>query len=60
MKYMRCTAGYSLLYSRRNGSILEELWKVDPVEKKVSQYKQKFSRKGGEVVVVVVVVKWLL
>jgi len=56
---MRCTAGYSLLYSRRNGSILEELWKVDPVEKKVSQYKQKFSRKGGEVVVVVVV-KWLL
>jgi len=37
---MRSTAGYSLLDHRRNEYILEEL-KVDPVEKKLAQYKQK-------------------
>jgi hypothetical protein len=38
MKFTRRRAGYSLLDHRRN--ILEEL-KVDPVEKKYAQYKQK-------------------
>jgi len=41
MKFMRSTAGYSLLDNRRNECILEEL-KVDPVEKKLAQHKQKW------------------
>jgi len=36
---MRRTACYSLLDRRRNEDVLEEL-KVDPVEKKLLQYKQ--------------------
>jgi hypothetical protein len=35
MKFMRRTAGYSLLDHRRNENILEEL-QVDPVEKKLA------------------------
>jgi len=38
---MRRTAGYSLLGHKRNETILEEL-KVDSVEKKLAQYKQKW------------------
>jgi len=38
---MRRTARYGLLDNRRNEDILEEL-KVDPVEKKLAQYKQKW------------------
>jgi hypothetical protein len=37
MKFMKSTAGYSLLYHRRNDEILEEL-KVEPVENKLAQY----------------------
>jgi len=37
---MRCTAGYNILDHRKNEDILEEL-KVDLVEKKLGQYKQK-------------------
>jgi hypothetical protein len=40
MKFIRITAGYSLLDHRRNADILEDL-KVDPVEKRLAQYKQK-------------------
>jgi hypothetical protein len=40
MKFMRRTAGYSLLDHRRNEDILEEL-RVDPVKKKLAQCKQK-------------------
>jgi hypothetical protein len=36
---MRHTAGYSLINQIRNESILEEL-KVDPVRKKLAQYKK--------------------
>jgi hypothetical protein len=39
MKFLRRIAGYSLLDNRRNVDILEEL-KVDPLEKKLAQYKQ--------------------
>jgi hypothetical protein len=39
MKFMIRTAGYSSLDHRRIGDILE--LKVDPVEKKLSQYKHK-------------------
>jgi hypothetical protein len=38
---MKRTVGYSLLDSRRNEDILEE-FKLDPVEKKLAQYKQKW------------------
>jgi hypothetical protein len=41
MKFLRPTAGYSLLDHRRSEDILEEL-KVDPVEKKLSECKQKW------------------
>jgi hypothetical protein len=41
MKFIRHTAGYSLLDNRRNKDLLEEL-KVDPIEKKLAQYKQKW------------------
>jgi hypothetical protein len=41
MTCMGRTAGYNLLDYRRNGYILEEL-KVDPYEKKLTQYKQKW------------------
>jgi len=41
MKFTRRTAGYSLLGHKRNETILEEL-KVDSVEKKLAQYKQKW------------------
>jgi hypothetical protein len=41
MKFMRSTTGYSSLDHRRNEDVLEEL-KVDPVEKKLAQYKQKW------------------
>jgi hypothetical protein len=37
-KFMRSTEGYRLLDHRGNEDILEEL-KVDPVEKKLVQYK---------------------
>jgi hypothetical protein len=37
MEFMRRTAGYSLLYQRRNEDILEEL-NVDPMEKKLAYY----------------------
>jgi hypothetical protein len=40
MKFVRCTAGNSLLGDRRNEGILEE-YKVDPLENKLEQYKQK-------------------
>jgi hypothetical protein len=39
MKFKRRTAEYSLLDHRNNEYILKEL-RVDPVEKKVAQYKQ--------------------
>jgi len=39
MKFMRRTAGHSLLDHRRNEGILEEL-KVDPVENKSAHYKK--------------------
>jgi hypothetical protein len=39
IKFMRRRAGYSLLDYRRNEDILEELT-VNPVEKKLAQYKQ--------------------
>jgi hypothetical protein len=35
---MRRTAGYNLLYHKRNDDISEEL-KIQPVEKKLAQYK---------------------
>jgi hypothetical protein len=35
------TSGYILLDQRRNGGILKEL-KVDPIKKKLGQYKQKW------------------
>jgi hypothetical protein len=35
MKFMRCTAGYSLFDDRINKDIIEELIKVDPVKKKL-------------------------
>jgi len=38
MKFMRCTAGYSLLDHRRNEDILEKL-KADPVKRKIVLYK---------------------
>jgi hypothetical protein len=41
MKFMRRTAGYSLLNRSRNEDNLEEL-QVDTVEKKLVQYKQKW------------------
>jgi hypothetical protein len=41
MKFMRLSAGYSLLDQRRTEYILKEL-KVDPAEKKLAQYKQKW------------------
>jgi hypothetical protein len=40
MKFMGHTAGNSLSDHTRNEDILEDL-KVDPVEKKLAQYKQK-------------------
>jgi hypothetical protein len=40
MKFVRSTAGDSLLDHRRNEDILEEL-KVDSVGQKLAQYKQK-------------------
>jgi len=41
MKYMGHTARYSLLDRRRNEDVLEEL-KVNPVENKLAEYKQKW------------------
>jgi hypothetical protein len=41
MKFMTCAEGCNLLYHRRRKEILEELT-VDPDEKKVAQYKQKY------------------
>jgi hypothetical protein len=41
MKFKRSTAGYSSLDPRRNEGILEQV-KIDPVEKKLAQYKQKY------------------
>jgi hypothetical protein len=38
MKFMRLTAGDNLLYHERNEDTLED-FKVDPVGKKLSQYK---------------------
>jgi hypothetical protein len=40
MKSMRRTARHNLLDHRRNEDILKET-EVDPVEKKLAQYKQK-------------------
>jgi hypothetical protein len=40
MKFMRRKVGYSLIDSRRNGDTLE--LKLDSVEKKLAQYKQKW------------------
>jgi hypothetical protein len=40
MKFMRRTAGYSLLDDRESEDISEEI-KVHPVEEKLSQYTQK-------------------
>jgi len=40
MKFMRRTSGYSLLDHRRDEDILE--LRVDPVEKKLAQYKQNY------------------
>jgi hypothetical protein len=40
LKFMRSKAGYIFLDRRRSGDILEEL-KVELVEKKLAQYKQK-------------------
>jgi len=45
MKFTRRTAGYTFICHRRN-DILEEL-KVDPVEKKLAQYKQKWLNHDG-------------
>jgi hypothetical protein len=42
MKFMRPTAGYSLLYHKRNEDILVE-FEVDPLIKKVAHYTQKLS-----------------
>jgi hypothetical protein len=39
-KYIRHTAGYSLLHCRRNEDVSDEL-KVDPVGRKLAQHKQK-------------------
>jgi hypothetical protein len=39
MKFMRHTAGYSLLKHNKNKDVLE--LKVDPVEKKLAKCKQK-------------------
>jgi hypothetical protein len=39
-------AGYSLLNHRRNEDILEEI-KVDPVDKKLAQYEQKWVNYVG-------------
>jgi len=41
MKFMRRITGYSLLDHKKNEDILEEL-KVDPIENKLAQYKQKW------------------
>jgi hypothetical protein len=41
MKFMRRAAGYSLLDRRRNENVLEEI-RVDSVENKLAQYKQKW------------------
>jgi hypothetical protein len=41
IKFMRCTAGYSLLYRKRNEDILDDL-KLEPVEKKLAQCGQKY------------------
>jgi hypothetical protein len=41
MKFIKLTAGYSLLDHKRNEDISEE-HKVDPVDKKSAQYKQKW------------------
>jgi hypothetical protein len=41
MKFMKCTARYNLLDHRRNEDISEH--KVDPIEKKLVQYRQKWS-----------------
>lgn len=38
---MKCTAGLTLLNHRRNDGILGEL-NMDPTEKKLAQYEQKF------------------
>jgi len=40
MKFMRRITGYSLLDHKKNEDILEEL-KVDPIENKLAQCKQK-------------------
>jgi len=42
-KFMRRTVRYSLIGRRRNEDILEEL-KVDTVENKLTQYKQKIVK----------------
>jgi hypothetical protein len=39
MKFMRHTSGQCLLDRRRNEDITEE-FKVDPIENKLSQYKE--------------------
>jgi hypothetical protein len=39
IKYVRHTAGYSLLEHRRNEDILEE-FRPDPDQKELAQYKQ--------------------
>jgi hypothetical protein len=46
MKFTRLTAGYSSLDRRRDEDIWEEL-KVDPVEKKLAQYKQKWLNRDS-------------
>jgi len=40
MELKRRTSRYSSLYRRKSQGVLEEL-NVDPVEKKLAQYKQK-------------------
>jgi len=41
IKFMRCTAGFILSDERRNEDILEVL-NVDPIKKKLAQYKQEW------------------
>jgi predicted peroxiredoxin len=43
MKFMICTAGYSLLDHRRNEDVYKNL-EVDPVKNKLAQYKQKLFK----------------